>query len=234
MLTMNDAFSKIEKIRLSKGYVKLALIDPDSKNDLKFEKIISRIQKSNFDGILIGGSKVEPIHYEKRIKLLNNLLNLPTLLFPGSSKHITKHIKSMLYLNLISGRNPKYLIEEHVNSSLEIYSNKINTIPTAYILLNGGVRTTVEQKSETVSLSMDNFENVLKHALAGQYLGNKLIYFDCGSGAKNIIKTDLLKYIKNHIDIPIMVGGGIKSQNDISTLIDSGASYIVCGTMFEI
>ena len=123
------------------------------------------------------------------------------MLFPGSSSQITSNIKTMLYLNLISGRNPKYLIEEHVNGSMNIYENNITAIPTAYILLNGGNKTSVEIVSETSPLDMSDRDNVLKHALAGQYLGNQIIYFDCGSGAENIMDPSLLQYIKKYINI---------------------------------
>ncbi len=230
---MTDAFAEIEKKRISKGHVKLALIDPDSTNDLNFEKIINRIYNSDIDGVLIGGSNVEEELYDKRIEYLTSSINLPIMLFPGSSSQITSKIDTMLYLNLISGRNPKYLIEEHVNGSMDIYENNIKAIPTAYILLNGGNQTSVEIVSGTSPLDMRDYTNVLKHALAGQYLGNQILYFDCGSGAENIMNPSLLSHIKKYIKIPIMVGGGIKSEKDMNMLISNGASYIVCGTMYE-
>ncbi len=230
---MTDAFAEIEKKRVSKGHVKLALIDPDSKNDLNFEKIINRIYNSDIDGVLIGGSNVEEKLYEKRIEYLTSAINLPIMLFPGSSSQITSKINTMLYLNLISGRNPKYLIEEHVSGSMYIYENNIKAIPTAYILLNGGNQTSVEIVSGTSPLDMCDYTNVLKHALAGQYLGNQILYFDCGSGAENIMDPSLLSHIKKYVKIPIMVGGGIKSEKDMNMLISNGASYIVCGTMYE-
>ena len=158
---------------------------------------------------------------------------MPMMLFPGSSKQITKHINTILYLNLISGRNPKYLIEEHVSGAMEIYDNNIMTIPTAYILLDGGNQTSVAKISKTSPLNMADKDMVLKHVLAGQYLGNKIVYLDCGSGAKNKIDEPLLNYVSSFVDIPIMVGGGINSDSDIKDLIDSGASYVVCGTKFE-
>ena len=115
----------------------------------------------------------------------------------------------------------------------KIYDNNIHIIPTAYILLDGGSVTSVARVSQTVPLDMNDKEYVLKHALAGQYLGNKIIYFDCGSGSKNTINSSLLKYIHSFVNIPIMVGGGIIKKNEINELIENGASYIVCGTKFE-
>ena len=158
---------------------------------------------------------------------------MPMMLFPGSSKQITRHINTILYLNLISGRNPKYLIEEHVSGAMQIYDNNIIAIPTAYILLDGGNQTSVAKISKTPPLDMGDKDIVLKHVLAGQYLGNKIVYLDCGSGAKNKIDEPLLNYVSSFVDIPIMVGGGINNDSDIKDLIDNGASYVVCGTKFE-
>ena len=230
---MKNSYDIINNIRIKKGFAKLALIDPDTKNDLILNNLIQTINDSDFDGVLVGGSSVDANGYENRIKNIKDSLSLPIMLFPGSSSQITKQIDTMLYLNLISGRNPKYLIEEHVSGAMEIYKNNIKVIPTAYILLDGGSVTSVAKVSKTVPLNMDDREYVLRHALAGQYLGNRLIYLDCGSGSTYKIKNSLLKYIHSFIDIPIMVGGGIIKDSQIDELIDNGASYIVCGTKFE-
>ena len=163
----------------------------------------------------------------------NSVFSLPLILFPGSSSQITKHINTMLYLNLISGRNPKYLIEEHVNGAMKIKEYELFTVPTAYILLDGGTETSVQKVSNTKPLDMHDKDLVLSHALAGQYLGNKIIYFDCGSGSDNTMNVELLKYISDNIDTPIMVGGGIKSKDNIETLVNAGASYIVIGNIIE-
>lgn len=228
-----NAFSEIEAIRKNKGFCILSLIDPDLKNDSHLYEIIKKSNNPTFDAILIGGSKIEDDNFENRVKIIKENSDLPLLLFPGSSKQLTKQIKTVLYLNLISGRNPKYLIEEHVEGAMKIKEFNLKTIPTAYILLDGGTHTSVQKVSKTEPLDMNDMDLVLSHALAGQYLGNKIIYFDCGSGSMNIIRTDLLKYISENIEIPIMVGGGIKSNDDIKSLIKAGASYIVIGNILE-
>jgi len=167
------------------------------------------------------------------IKIINEKSKLPLLLFPGSFNQITPQIKTVLYLNLISGRNPKYLIEEHVKGAMKIQKYSIFTVPTAYILLDGGNTTSVQKVSKTEPLNMSDTELVLSHALAGQYLGNKLIYFDCGSGAKKSMMPSLVKYISDNVNIPIMIGGGIKSKETIDKLIESGASYVIIGNFLE-
>ena len=228
-----NSFEKIELIRKSKGYCILSLIDPDCKNDKHLSKLIQKSNSSFFDGILVGGSNISDNKFEDRIKIINEKSKLPLLLFPGSFNQITPKIKTVLYLNLISGRNPKYLIEEHVKGAMKIQKYSIFTVPTAYILLDGGNTTSVQKVSKTEPLNMSDTELVLSHALAGQYLGNKLIYFDCGSGAKKSMMPSLVKYISDNVNIPIMIGGGIKSKETIDKLIESGASYVIIGNFLE-
>ena len=217
----------------SNGFGLLALIDPDKKNDSKLDNILFKINNSSFDAILIGGSSIEDELLEKRIAYIASNTKLPLISFPGSSSQISEQINSMLYLNLISGRNPKYLIDEQVQGAIKINKLKIETIPTAYILLDGGTNTSVSNISKTLPLSMDDKNNILSHALAGQFMGNKLIYFDCGSGSENTITLDLLKYIFNSVNIPIIVGGGIKSYKEAYNFYKNGASFVVIGNALE-
>ena len=216
--------------KTSNGFCLLALIDPDKKNDLRIDAILSKINSSPFDAILIGGSSIEDNFLEKRIAYIKSKTTLPLISFPGSSNQISEQIDSMLYLNLISGRNPKYLIDEQVKGAKKIKKIGIETIPTAYILLDGGNTTSVSSISETSALSMDDKSNILSHALAGQFMGNRLIYFDCGSGSHNSITCELLDYIYQNINIPIIVGGGIKSIDDIHNLLNAGADKVALNT----
>ena len=227
-------FEMIQIKQKSKGFCLFALIDPDEKNDGRIDSILDNIHKNKFDLILLGGSSINSNENDKnKVAYIKSNTDLPIILFPGDSKQITSMISSMLYLNLISGRNPKYLIEEQVKGSLLIDKYNIETIPTAYILLDGGKITSVAKVSKTTPLSMDDKELVLSHALAGQYMGNKLIYCDCGSGAETMIDLSLLSYLKSKLTIPIIIGGGIKSYKNVLDLSNAGASYIVIGNALE-
>ena len=223
----------LNEVKEKNSFSLLALIDPDKKNDSRLKDILHRINSSNFNAILVGGSYIEDDLFEKRIKYIKSNTELPLISFPGSSNQISHQINSMLYLNLISGRNPKYLIDEQVKGAKKINKLNIDTIPTAYILLDGGSSTSVSNISNTNPLNMNDKENVLSHALAGQFMGNKLIYFDCGSGSKFSIKSDLLSYISKEVKIPIIVGGGVKSYNEAIELSRSGASCVVIGNSLE-
>ena len=217
----------------NKEFGLLALIDPDKKNDLKLDNILNTINKSSFDAILIGGSEIEDNLFEKRVKYIKENTTLPLISFPGSSNQISPNIPTMLYLNLISGRNPKYLIEEQVLGANKIKLFNIETIPTAYILLQSQCTTSVVNVSKTTPLNMDDRESILSHALAGQFMGNKLIYFDCGSGSSNKVSLELINYISKNINIPIIVGGGISTQADAIKYSKNGASFVVIGNALE-
>ena len=138
-----------------------------------------------------------------------------------------------MFLSLISGRNPQYLIGEHVKSAPIIHNINLEAIPTAYILLDGGVRSSVEVMSNTSPIPMNKHDIILAHALAGEYLGNKFLFLESGSGAHNHTTSEVVSIISKQLKIPIIVGGGINTPSSAESLVDSGASYIVTGTQIE-
>jgi len=212
----------------------IALIDPDKKNKKTLQAQVDYIKKANrFCAVFVGGSLIMDSDYSSRIKMIKKSVDLPLIAFPSSSNQIDKIFDATLFLSLISGRNPHYLIGEHVISAPIIYDLKMEVIPVGYILLDAGNRTSVELVSGTRSLPMNNYDIIIAHSLASQYLGHKFIYLECGSGATNSIDLDLLSTIKEHVDIPIIVGGGIKSKEDISNINTAGADFIVVGSMIE-
>tara|TARA_B100000945_G_C20406955_1_gene610550 strand:- start:317 stop:1057 length:741 start_codon:yes stop_codon:yes gene_type:complete len=228
-----NTFKLIESIRKKQGAAIIALIDPDSIYDKILNSMIDTINSSNFDILFVGGSKISDDKFDERLYKIKMSTNLPVILFPGSSKQISKYADAILYLSLISGRNPKYLIDEHIKSAPIIKEYALETIPTGYILLDGGINSSVEIISKTKPISMNNHEYILSCALASQYLGKSLIYLETGSGAKKPPSSKLLAYLKKHIEIPIVVGGGIKSRDTVKKLLDTGADYIVLGSILE-
>lgn len=230
---MNTIFQQLELIREKKGCVSLALIDPDSKNDLSIDHFIETINEADFDAILLGGSLIMDHYFDERAKTIKKYTNKPVILFPGSSDQINQYTDAVLLISLLSGRNPQYLIGEHIQSAPKIYSLKLEVIPTGYLLLDGGIPSSVAIMSKTSPLPMEKHDIIAAHALAGQYLGMKMIFLEAGSGALNSVSPELINYINNLLDIPIMVGGGIKTPEAAREIVNAGAGYVVIGTAIE-
>ena len=213
--------------------LKIALIDPDKKNHKFLHRQIDYINNNNFTAVFCGGSIMMDSKYHDRIDFLKKHIELPFIGFPGSVSQINENFDAILFMCLVSGRNPQYLIGEQVLSSPIIYDFNLESIPIGYIILNNGRKSTVELISGTDGLPMSNHDIVVSHALASQYLGHKMIYLESGSDSDTIMDLRLLRTIKDIIDIPIIVGGGIKNDKDIDMLARNGADFIVVGTMIE-
>ena len=226
-------FETLEYIRHDRGAVAVALIDPDTKNDEILLSMINLINECDFDIIFVGGSLISDNEFDRRLEFIKHNINIPLIIFPGSSNQLSAHADAILYLSLISGRNPQYLIGEHVKSAPLIYNLSIETIPTAYILLDSGVRSSVEVVSDTKPIPMGKHDIILAHALAGQYLGKSLIFLESGSGAKEHATCEIVSYLKPHISIPIIVGGGVNTAGSADSLVKAGADYIVTGSKIE-
>ena len=226
-------FEQLENIRRERGAVAVALIDPDTKNDEILLSMINLINECDFDIIFVGGSLISDNEFDRRVEFIKHNTNLPLVIFPGSSNQLSAHADAILFLSLISGRNPQYLIGEHVKSAPLIYNLSIETIPTAYILLESGVRSSVEVVSDTKPIPMGKHDIILAHALAGQYLGKSLIFLESGSGAKEHATCEIISYLKPHLSIPIIVGGGVNTAESAELLVKAGADYIVTGSQIE-
>ncbi len=216
-----------------KGAVYIVLIDPDKEDD---NSIINRVKNANnsgVDALFVGGSIMMDINYNSIVKKIKSLSNIPVILFPGGVGQLNKHFDAMLFMSLISGRNPRFLIEEQVLAAPIVDNMNIETISTGYILVNGGSNSSVEFMSSTKPIPMERVEITVAHALAGQYLGMKLIYLEAGSGAIHPVTTEVIKAVRAAIDLPIIVGGGIKTPEKARDAVEAGASIIVTGNILE-
>ena len=228
-----NTYKELEIIREKRGAVAVALLDPDYKNDNLFHGMLQLVNESDFDAIFIGGSLISDNNFEPRIEYVKNNTKLPVIIFPGSSSQLSGHADAVLFLSLISGRNPQYLIGEHVKSAPLIRNMNLEVISTAYILLDGGIRSSVEVISNTTPIPMNKHDIILDHALAGEYLGNKVIFLESGSGAENHATCKIVSIVSNELSIPIIVGGGVNTAESAKELVTSGAGYIVTGTQLE-
>ena len=227
-----NVFSKLNDCVKKKGAGFIILIDPDKKNDKKIDQIV---QAANLhaDAIFVGGSIMMDKLYHERVKRIKSTSIIPVILFPGGVNQLNNYYDAMLFMSLLSGRNPHYLIGEQVIAAPIIKDFGIETIPTGYLLVDGGSPTTVEFISGTKPLSPSRPDVILSHALAAQYLGMRFIYLEAGSGALNEIPRNVIKKIVSEIDISLIVGGGIRTPNMAKSIVESGASHVVIGSAIE-
>lgn len=212
------------------GY--LVLIDPDVCEIERCSKLACDIERAGADAILLGGSLLtKDLH--SIAEVLKSSTTLPIILFPGDSMHLTPHADAVLYMSLISGRNPNYLIGEQVKAAPWIQQYNLEAIPTGYMLIDGGNRTTVEFMSGTVPIPRNKPDIAGIHALAAQYLGMKMVYLEAGSGAELPIPDDMISKVDSQIAVPLIVGGGIRSPELAAQKVNAGANFIVTGNILE-
>ena len=225
--------SEIIKNNISSGKKMFALlIDPDSYSDNQIQNITTQANNSNVDFILIGGSLLNN-DIDKSVDLIKKHTQIPVILFPGSLLQISNKADGILLLSLISGRNPDLLIGNHVIASSHIKRSKLEVLPTGYILIDGGKPTSVEYMSNTQPIPANKTDIAVATAMAGEMLGLQYIYLEAGSGANNAINTKMIEAVKQNINIPLIVGGGIKSVSDVTKAAKAGADIIVVGTAIE-
>lgn len=224
-----------EIITAKKGKKKLLalLIDPDKINITDCKKLVDKIKQSPATHVLIGGSSYSGSHLDELIQVLKKMVQLPIILFPGNVTQISTQADALLFLMLISGRNPEYLIEQQVNAVPILKKSNLEVISTGYLLIESGTQTAVERVSQTQPLERTAIQYVIQTAQAGEYIGNKLIYLEAGSGATNAVPLEMIRMVAQAISIPLVVGGGIRSQKAIDEAFQAGADMVVIGTAFE-
>lgn len=232
MLLTSTIFSSLS-FASEAGKKQLAvLIDPDKFNPAEAEMFLTSLPKTP-DYIFVGGSTVELGKTRNTVKAIKNFSNLPVILFPGDHSQLTENADALLFLSLISGRNPEYLIEQQVKSVKFLRKSNLEIIPAGYILIDGGNRCAVERISNTIPIPQQNIELIVDTALAGQFSGKKLIYLEAGSGAEIPVSVEIISEVKSAIEIPLIVGGGIRSKKQLIQAYDAGADLVVVGTAFE-
>lgn len=210
------------------------LIDPDFVNGIDhLIDIVQSGEKSGVDFFFFGGSLIEVNQELDLLKVIRDITSKPIIIFPSSPSQINPHADGILFLSLISGRNPEYLIGNQVLAAPMLKNSNLEILPTGYILISCGTKTTAEYMSNTAAIPHNKSGIAATTALAGQYLGLKLIYLDGGSGADRTVSAEMVKKVNETVDIPIIVGGGIKSVQDAVELSNAGADLIVVGNEAE-
>ena len=209
------------------------MLDPDRAKDALLKVVAACGDSQSVAGFLVGSSLQTSSNYDGFVEQLRALSSLPVVLFPGSGMQISAKADGLLLLTLISGRNPEYLIGQHVAYAAALRDSGLDLIPTAYLLIDGGKATTAHYITQTNPIPGDKPDIAAITALAGAQLGLKIIYLDCGSGALHPVSVDMVAAVRKAVDLPIVVGGGITNVEQIHALRQAGADWIVVGNAIE-
>ncbi|MBP7821845.1 MAG: geranylgeranylglyceryl/heptaprenylglyceryl phosphate synthase [Saprospiraceae bacterium] len=211
----------------------VVLIDPDKVRLNNMDKIIQLASEAKVDYFFIGGSLIVNDMLDYCLQGIQERCNIPMILFPGNSFQLSYKANAILFLSLISGRNADLLIGHHVISAPFLKMSNLEIIPTGYMLIDGGVPTTVQYMSNTTPIPANKDDIAVCTAMAGEMLGLKVMYMDAGSGAQNPISTSMIENVSSAINIPLIVGGGINTPEKAQANAAAGANVIVVGNAIE-
>ena len=222
-----------EKIVTSNDSKLAVLIDPDKQEQESLLSLIELAVNAKTDFFFIGGSLLVKRNFELTIETIKAHCNIPVVIFPGGNYQLSKEADAILFLSLISGRNPEYLIGQQVIAAPQVKKIKLEAIPTGYILVDGGRVSSTAYITQTLPIPHDKIDMAVATAQAGELLGMKLIYLEAGSGAKNAVSSDMIRAVKKNVSIPLIVGGGIRSAEQAEHICQAGADIIVVGNALE-
>ena len=209
------------------------LVDPDKVDQPKIDQLITLALSAKVDYFFVGGSLVISSYLDECIRQIKTACAIPVILFPGSPTQVSKYADALLYLSLISGRNPELLIGQHVISAPFVKKSGLEIMPTGYMVVDGGAPTTVSYISNATPIPADKNEIAMCTAMAGEMLGMRLIYMDAGSGAKKPVTEQMIEKVAKHIEVPLIVGGGITEPEKAYLNCKAGADVIVVGNAIE-
>jgi phosphoglycerol geranylgeranyltransferase len=230
---MTNIYNNILQSKAKNEKLLAILLDPDKIDLNNTEGLVRKINQTPATHVFIGGSYISNNILDELILKIKAVCILPLILFPGDPSQISNQADAILFLSLISGRNPDYLIEHQVKAAPILKKTNLEIISTGYMLIESGTETAVEKVSKTKPLDRNNHDLALATAQAGEMLGNKLIYLEAGSGAHQAVPAEMIRFVSQNIEIPLIVGGGIIDLQGIQKAYDSGADIVVIGTAFE-
>jgi len=230
---MPSIYDRLIAVSENRGGIYALLLDPDQKNHGSLESMVDLANESDVDVLFVGGSLMMDGKSHDRVKEIKNKSNLPVVFFPGNTSQLNRYFDAVLFLSVLSGRNPHYLIGEQVISAPIIKDLGLEAIPTGYLLLDGGAQSTVEFMSGSNPIPMNRPDITVAHALASEYLGMKFVYLEAGSGARQSVSEEIIKRCAEKLNIHLIVGGGIKTPIEAESKIKAGAAMVVTGSVLE-
>jgi putative glycerol-1-phosphate prenyltransferase len=226
-------WQRLLDIRKNRGAGYIVLIDPDKLSLEDSVKLAAQAEQEDADVIFIGGSLLSTPIFDELVKQIKAAVTIPVIIFPGGVQQISRHADAILFMSVISGRNPDLLIGQHVMGAPIVKMLKLEAISTGYMLIESGKVTSAEFMSNTKPIPRDKPDIALAHALAAEYLGMKLIYLEAGSGALHPVPDEMIQAIARMCSLPIIVGGGIRTPDMAKQKVAAGAAFIVTGNVLE-
>jgi phosphoglycerol geranylgeranyltransferase len=229
---MNNIYKTILINRELNRKMLAVLLDPDQCRGSVLSSTIAALKSNTPDFVFVGGSHTVT-SIDSFIELLKDEVKTNIVLFPGNASQFSSHADALLYLSLLSGRNAEFLIGQHLTSAIAIKKSNIEVIPTGYLLIDGGKPSSVEYISNTRPIPRDKKEIALSTAVAGELLGMRIVYLEAGSGASVPVPAEMIEYVSAGLSLPLIVGGGIKTTEQLLDAFDAGADLVVVGNIFE-
>ncbi len=226
-------YETLLRVRETRGAGYFVLMDPDKQEIAKAVEKATLCEEAGVDALLVGGSLLLTPRFETLIKALKEKVGIPVIIFPGGVQQVSGAADAILFMSIISGRNPEHLIGDQVRAAPTVKALGLEAIATGYMLIESGGTTSAEYMSTTRSIPRDKPDIAAATALAAQYLGMKLVYLEAGSGAVQTVPERMISTVASYVSLPIIVGGGIVRPEDAAQKVNAGASFIVTGNVLE-
>jgi putative glycerol-1-phosphate prenyltransferase len=230
---MQSVFERLLSASCAKGSAFLVLLDPDRVSPDKVPEFAGLCARADVDGFLVGGSLTLSDSLDELIGTVKRASGLPVVLFPGNAYQISRVADAILFLSLLTGRNADFLVGEHVKAAPLIHRWSLEVIPTAYLLVESGSLTSVQFITQSLPIPRDKIDLVVAHALAGKYLGMKLVYLEAGSGAGLPVPHQMVEAVSSVTALPVAAGGGVRTPEEAGELARAGARFVVVGNALE-
>lgn len=229
----SSVLQHLQQVRQRRGAGYLTLLDPDRLEPDELEARAELCAEAGADAILIGTSLMFSARNAATFERVKARVDIPVISFPGGASQVVPTADAILFLSLVSGRNPELLIGEHVKAAPLIREYGIEAIPTGYMLIQSGTLTSVEFMSNTQPVPREKVDIAIAHALAAEYLGMKLIYLETGSGAGASVPDEMVRAVVDYVSVPVIVGGGIRDPEEARAKVAAGAGFVVTGSVVE-
>lgn len=226
-------FNQLKAVSARRGAAFIVLLDPDKFVEDELGARVDACLRAGVDAFFVGGSLVQAPRVDAFVRQLKSCTRLPVVGFPGAVSQLTPAYDALLYLSIVSGRNPEYLFGQHVHAAPLIRQMKLETIPTAYMLVESGRLTTAQYMNQSLPLPRSKPDVAAATALAAELMGMQLMYTDGGSGAEHPVPTEMIQAIREVCTSPVVVGGGLRTPESVRERVDAGASFIVVGNAIE-